>query len=1604
MSQTNTPTLQLREDGQYHNVTYELTLPLVCGQSKDVCSLKFGLRTLESFHKHGDSVGSDIFLSSCVIEFSAELCRLGSCKQTIQVTAGNDGFDDDGRETEIHLDLLEANNLQWKGYETPRVKVTVKDVPTARCYVFGDPHVITFDGRQFDLYKTGTFVLYQSKRRQFEVDVRAWACSETPNRAACACGVVAREGQDTVAVDMCNTVPGSSGQPDIDVKSGTLSRNTKIFKARDGKIVTVAFGSGSFVRIFIEKWGLSLVVQAPSEDWNSTMGLCGTFDGDTRNDFHDRTEQVLETGSEQEKAYEFLERWRLLPGESLFDYQEYKQQTVSTKSERTFCDCSNSRKQSNLNVKENILISKTNCKSKEWAQLPFIMYQKDVTGEYNNSNAYVSARRTRSAELDAYERFRAYVAARRAAQLSKKDDSEFKSVPTLSTTKIPQVQSVQEATTSSTDLYKQAPSSGARLTGTTTSTKILTTSSKPSLVTSTPLPLLQSTTVQMELTTSRRVPSRIVGFTSPSARSRHGYLRNKWVAFGSGSFVRIFIEKWGLSLVVQAPSEDWNSTMGLCGTFDGDTRNDFHDRTEQVLVTGSEQEKAYEFLERWRLLPGESLFDYQEYKQQTVSTKSERTFCDCSNSRKQSNLNVKENILISKTNCKSKEWAQLPFIMYQKDVTAEYNNSNAYVSARRTRSAELDAYERFRAYVAARRAAQLSKKDDSEFKSVPTLSTTKIPQVQSVQEATTSSTDLYKQAPSSGARLTGTTTSTKILTTSSKPSLVTSTPLPLLQSTTVQMELTTSRRVPSRIVGFTSPSARSRHGYLRNKWVNRARVYNIRYPVERTTILPTTREQNVKSRTKENKHPNIKSLSTDTNSEYQKIRNRWRHLHEPVFKRLRPETIERLESRLSEFSDKSSYFFAGDFLDLDTPPLDLKWPTASGITHNRAIFKCSQVILNTSIAKFCGEYLQEKIRDTIDNCVKDIQVKEDYKWTVYSIPLVEALCEEAVWKRRLQLSKSIGFPPPKVLSALNCPRGCSGRGTCGDTGCQCVKGFQGADCTAVADRMHMTLRTFNGGLCDTRASSCSTIQLMSDEPISEEGVKCSMDSVMLVSHEGVELSTPSETIVFDSVCWDCSGFSKTCVKKNNTCNIDGVCFAAGSYHPADRCQQCQPSLSTTTWSLISVNEPPFSTRPRKKFSAIAGEQFNYQIVAADPEGSQLTFFSPYRDLVVTSEGKHCQTRLNACSSSPCVRGRCIATADGYGCICRNGFTGRLCDKEIDICHPNPCYPGVKCTAARGWYVCGPCPEGTVGNGRHCTVAPGCAARPCFPGVTCRDVNTTRGQFECGPCPYGYHGNGITCDPPPRDSTQPAEEKPVCRSCPGNRQCNEDGSCQCTPGYTGSRCHIARCNPSCLNRGFCVRPNVCQCKPGYRGERCEEAICERPCGHNGRCIAPNLCSCPYGYVGPQCEKMICKIPCHNGALCIHPNRCLCRSGYTGRSCLTPVCDPGCQNGGVCVRPNVCSCPHMYFGERCERAHCAPSCLNGGRCLRRNQCACTPGWAGSRCQIPLCEPRCLHGGRCVYANMCSCPTGWEGPGCKQGKFNRELRNFMVLIFQWFLNYTC
>ncbi len=38
---------------------------------------------------------------------------------------------------------------------------------------------------------------------------------------------------------------------------------------------------------------------------------------------------------------------------------------------------------------------------------------------------------------------------------------------------------------------------------------------------------------------------------------------------------------------------------------------------------------------------------------------------------------------------------------------------------------------------------------------------------------------------------------------------------------------------------------------------------------------------------------------------------------------------------------------------------------------------------------------------------------------------------------------------------------------------------------------------------------------------------------------------------------------------------------------------------------------------------------------------------------------------------------------------------------FSVCQPNPCYPGVSCTAQAWHFRCGPCPPGTWGNGISC---------------------------------------------------------------------------------------------------------------------------------------------------------------------------------------------------------------------------------------------------------------------------------------------------------------
>lgn len=70
--------------------------------------------------------------------------------------------------------------------------------------------------------------------------------------------------------------------------------------------------------------------------------------------------------------------------------------------------------------------------------------------------------------------------------------------------------------------------------------------------------------------------------------------------------------------------------------------------------------------------------------------------------------------------------------------------------------------------------------------------------------------------------------------------------------------------------------------------------------------------------------------------------------------------------------------------------------------------------------------------------------------------------------------------------------------------------------------------------------------------------------------------------------------------------------------------------------------------------------------------------------------------VDECESSPCLSpyGLCIDHANGYGCYCVKGYTGELCEANIDDCASEPCIHGT-CTDGADKFMCS-CDSGYAG--------------------------------------------------------------------------------------------------------------------------------------------------------------------------------------------------------------------------------------------------------------------------------------------------------------------
>uniref|UniRef100_A0A8C5I8C2 VWDE protein n=1 Tax=Junco hyemalis TaxID=40217 RepID=A0A8C5I8C2_JUNHY len=493
-------------------------------------------------------------------------------------------------------------------------------------------------------------------------------------------------------------------------------------------------------------------------------------------------------------------------------------------------------------------------------------------------------------------------------------------------------------------------------------------------------------------------------------------------------------------------------------------------------------------------------------------------------------------------------------------------------------------------------------------------------------------------------------------------------------------------------------------------------------------------------------------------------------------------------------SESFAYFFPEDYFEGVRMKIPRSWPTPNGLTAIKAREICHQILAKSTIGLACKGLLAKHLDEAIDICLMDLQLKDDIAWARPLIALLENECERRVLGSR-KGEFPVGNQPSaaweEILAALQCP--------CTELGCPCPADHSSHHCSSAKKPALEITALENGGLCDVRASACSRIRvfglgfrdspslhcqvtrlivsllwLHNEQTVSIWSMMSSEDDFCLtqVTNDGVQYSNSRVLTLYDALCQLCQ-FHPTalCKLKENTCNIDGLCYVEGESSPTSPCLLCEPDISKFTWSVNENNLPPVFQAPSSQLLTFIGENFVYQLIAVDPEGSAVLFIleagprdarlSPAGLLLWKVDSEEMQTFEFAVSDEcnaqsrysievgvkPCSclnGGTCVTNIKyppglgEYLCLCPNGFDGEFCQEDTRDCKSNPCGSGT-CVDSMGSYFC-QCPPGL--GGLTCQEDKNeCEEGLCFPGVSCMN---TFGSYACGICPTGMEGDGKTC--------------------------------------------------------------------------------------------------------------------------------------------------------------------------------------------------------------------------------------------------------------------
>ncbi|KAM3910172.1 von Willebrand factor D and EGF domain-containing protein [Leptodactylus fuscus] len=1492
----------ISEDGREYKMEVTSTIPISCSDTSQLsndCRISLRFNTMNAAEEKHDS---DLALSSCDVNLPQSSCQNGTCGQAaLYYTAVMDFASDGDTVTSIEVDPIVSTNFLWNGYVPEPVQITVKDIPTAYCYSFTDPHIITFDGRVYDNFNTGTFVLYKSASRDFEIHVRQWDCGSVEHPASCNCGFVAKEGGDIITFDMCSGQLHES-QPHLAVKTQESSEpNFRITESYHGRKMTILFSSGAFIRADVSDWGMSLTLRVSSMDYQKTLGLCGTFDGNPNNDFHDKKGVQLEETSHG-RLY-FINQWKIPAGESLFD--KIPISVPQTIEKTKYCGCS-SRPESNPtqqspNTLHNAPQDVLTCTSDENVRFLTLIPVLDVTNEYVFSTETTRDLKKRSLDgLQEYDPLSTEVGLQGMVTNSFKNVSRTNVISRRPPQHMgrPSKENVTKNRAKRQNYYED--------------------------LSTFPYQSLSQTDLEgfsyffPEDHSTYTLPDLLPSWPTPSGLT-HSYASAvcQQAVFNSsiGKLCAGFLEKRLMDVIDMCITDivlkdDLGWTEAGLALLENECERKILDlRYDQARTFQIPIEKIVLELRcpnlcssngqcmEWgcACFDGYSSYDCSILSDQVPEISELENFglCDvrkydCSSVRV-FGLGFKEvenlKCEFTKQQYSGGRWTLLEPVL----TDATFRNPRAVDCQIPVDVAQTDGMDPVDEKPIARWRVKVSNDGEifSNFKSMT----------------------LYDGACQTCDPL--------------------SDGLCTLKEKTCNID---GLCYAEGDINPTSPCLMCKPSVSKMTWS----IADNNQPPELHSLpeqLQTFHSENFVYQFVGSDPEGSAILFTLQSG--------------PEGASLSPAGLL-IWKVMSLTTEKVAFSVLDDCNAKTTVTVEVS-VKACGCLNGGS---CTA---NVNFPPGKGEYLCVCAAGYEgDSCERDIDDCQPN-------PCRAGRCVDQVNGHHCECpaglkGKACEEDVDECLSAP-CYPGVSCTNTLGSYTCaSCPDGYEGDGRICV--QVIVTTRTprtetpakYNIHTSDREQTSeekdesilhPSYPKDLPDAPSPTESSKRPKTSIVPTTQNLPSLMTANDP--------KRTTFSKILNGRRTTPHLlrNGWVtshMSRSGYRGTTNEFPMGRGVTSISQQRTTVEDKVHANK-KNEVNEILNTNGDQELEDITSLGNRSEDRGELKSFTAAPE------KLT-CADLPCFRGvTCEPRADGgFKCgRCPYGYYGdgvtckaicrHPCGRNMECSAPNVCkckpgYSGYNCQAA----VCRPdCRNrGKCAKPNVCECAPGYGGATCeeaFCDPPCEHGGACQARNVCS-CPFGYVG--------PRCETM------VCnRHCENGGECVAPDVCKCKPGWSGPTCGTPVCQPVCLNGGTCLKSNICLCPNGFYGAQCQNAICSPPCKNGGQCMRNNICSCPEGYTGKRCQTSVCDPTCMNGGKCVGPNICSCPSGWKGKRCNTPICLQKCKNGGDCIGPNTCQCPAEWEGAQCQTPVCNYKCLYGGRCTAPNVCACRPGYTGVTC---------------------------------------------------------